>query len=991
MAFVYSIVSALLLVCLASSVVLPHSIIKSSFRLLALNPAHLRLEKMSWEDGDGLPEGKVFRLDTSVGEATVQTEYDINPDVLLPIRVDIDGISIGYVAPSADDLANYSTIASRSDVGSAIVLKGSKREHDVVAWMKARRPIRAEEVRVNLGVSMWEIVNSDLIALLPSADYARCCRVKERAVELGRIGFMFLQELKIADLFAVSATRVDALSITARHTEGQYLRACAISILCCAYPIQVPHSKEVVRRIANAALFKAFDASKEPIDLRLKENRKEHFPLKKNPGARNKTNVYLDEVWKSAVRAGYSIAHDFQARSGELAGRLSDDQAAGCLMLACAYDGVFDDPLGKAMCMVLRPDIAKNLNVVIKSLGLNGTLEGAMLCEGVSMQGRGGNPRDVREDWEYRLSHIGVATKTHSVDDDSIREAVREIISLELPDRVEFPTLEEHWGKRWLWCVNGTHSKSIERLYPQFTIVDKRFQKGEVHRRVFSENIAGEPITAWSGKSYFNLSLKLENGKTRTIYSGDTITYFAFDHLLSTVEKVWMGRRVILNPGVIGTYGMHRRIRRMHSHEQGIHVMLDYEDFNARHTIAYQKIVFEELCRATAYDEALGRKLIDSFDNMYLKHPDSGAFVKLMGTLMSGHRATSFVNSVLNYAYVRAVYPALKNMSSMHVGDDVYVRASNYGEAFELLHACKMAGLAMNPIKQSVGSHTAEFLRVAYTTKHCCGYLCRCISACICGNWIGELKLSKEEGLQTIVSHAWTISNRSNDSRLPLLLYISTRRMARVGGRLAEGLLDGTIGLGNGPSRYRDEHSYRAEVTYVKSNWEKRMEDELRNMGSKATTDYLNEHCHPIERFALGLVSGNIQTPMLKSSYSKTIAGWFRDEEVDKVRRVRVYQRPMREWFEVDNLWNLKIKRGVLTRYPLLNLIKGAIETDVLADLVDVAGGNSGLTGTELYEHAWGESYTGSAFRGRMSYGDASLLSKKCNYGLIETFYSCFV
>jgi hypothetical protein len=215
--------------------------------------------------------------------------------------------------------------------------------------------------------------------------------------------------------------------------------------------------------------------------------------------------------------------------------------------------------------------------------------------------------------------------------------------------------------------------------------------------------------------------------------------------------------------------------------------------------------------------------------------------------------------------------------------------------------------------------------------------------------------------------------------------------MARVGGRVAEGLLSGEVSLRQGPSRYRQDDSNFIDIKYRRRKWELEMEKDLRTMRNFATTDYVSEHATPIEVYALKNISNNITSSMMKSSYSKTIASWYRGEDIDRVERVRVYNKPVREWFDVDYIWNLKVKPGVLAGFPLLNLIRGNIETDLLADLVDAAGGNGGLQGTELYEHAWGEAYTGSTFRGRLSYSDASMLSKKCNFGLIETFYPCFV
>jgi hypothetical protein len=215
--------------------------------------------------------------------------------------------------------------------------------------------------------------------------------------------------------------------------------------------------------------------------------------------------------------------------------------------------------------------------------------------------------------------------------------------------------------------------------------------------------------------------------------------------------------------------------------------------------------------------------------------------------------------------------------------------------------------------------------------------------------------------------------------------------MARLGGLAMERILDGDTAVGQGPARYRSRHSNRIELKYRRRKWEKEMEKELKTMENKATTDYINEHCHPIEAYALKLISGDISTPMLKSSYSKTIAGWFKPEGVDILESAKVYERKVLEIIDMDWIWNYRVREGVLVKFPLLNLIKGNIDTAMLADLVDAAGGDGTLTGKELDEHAWGESYEGCAFNGRLSYADASVVSRKCNYMVVDVKYPCFV
>jgi hypothetical protein len=327
----------------------------------------------------------------------------------------------------------------------------------------------------------------------------------------------------------------------------------------------------------------------------------------------------------------------------------------------------------------------------------------------------------------------------------------------------------------------------------------------------------------------------------------------------------------------------------------------------------------------------------------------------------------------------------------MHVGDDVYIMAESYGQAFDVLRCCKAAGLAMNPVKQSVGSYTAEFLRVAYTSTCAYSYLCRSISACICGNWASEFRLSREEGMRSLLSHSWTLNNRSNSRELSQMLYLTTKRMARVGGRLADKLLDGETSFGNGPCRYRDAHASTCEIKYKRRPWEKEMDVALDTLASMATADYLGEHAHPIEIFGLKLVDGDITTPMMRASYGKTIAGWYRPETVDEIKSVRVYKKEVKGYIDIDSAWNRRRKKGVLEGYPLLNLIKGGIKGEVLRDLVNVAGGDATLNGQELFEHAWGESMQGCAVRGRMSFSDASAISRKIGNVLVDTYYSFYV
>ncbi len=96
---------------------------------------------------------------------------------------------------------------------------------------------------------------------------------------------------------------------------------------------------------------------------------------------------------------------------------------------------------------------------------------------------------------------------------------------------------------------------------------------------------------------------------------------------------------------------------------------MDYEDFNSAHTIDAQKIVVEELF--VGLEPKWHNWLIDSFDDIKVRDLQ-GEWRRVNGTLMSGHRMTSVINTILNAAYIRLVLgdELYLRIHSEHVGDD---------------------------------------------------------------------------------------------------------------------------------------------------------------------------------------------------------------------------------------------------------------------------------------------------------------------------------
>lgn len=198
--------------------------------------------------------------------------------------------------------------------------------------------------------------------------------------------------------------------------------------------------------------------------------------------------------------------------------------------------------------------------------------------------------------------------------------------------------------------MNGASSKDFNAFLPlQFSKIKK-----SLGRKAFIKNMADNPLSIWKGRSLVVPTQKLEHGKTRLILETDTLSYMAFEHLMGPIERNWMNRRIILDYSAGGHYGICKRVKHLVGCKT--RVKLDYDDFNSQHTHESIKTLFEELIAITGYDGYLGEMLIMSFLDCRVLF--KGKVVGYnAGTVASGHRCTTFINSVLNAPYCMCADP----------------------------------------------------------------------------------------------------------------------------------------------------------------------------------------------------------------------------------------------------------------------------------------------------------------------------------------------
>lgn len=599
------------------------------------------------------------------------------------------------------------------------------------------------------------------------------------------------------------------------------------------------------------------------------------LPAKAHPGAVGKVNVCYALVRGALATMDQSLYSEIKHYERHPAFRLLyNDQAAGVALYAFALKGVFRQPVRLALTLVLFPALAKDLTNVLKSLGANGVLHGALLCEADTIRGRAVGTVSLVDEAKSRSRRE--LLNVYEPDRKELADAIKAVLAEELPERyraTEWEDVDHFWARRSAHTANGAHH-------------DSRFQ---VNRRIASHNtrrsameqVEHNLITSWDAKCEYSASLKLEHGKSRALFSADTSSYYAFSHLLTTVERKWVGKRVLLDPGLGGTYGMVRRVKAAGT---GVYLMIDYTDFNAQHSLWAQQTVIRSVGETLAYPGELLDKLVSSFDNGTITVPlsrvEHNARVsrqyKIAGTLMSGHRATSFINSVLNRAYLLTVDKHFADVFALHVGDDVCCVCKTRHQAALLIAATMLSGVRINPVKQSVGEVTFEFLRTATSGATTYMYVARSISSFVSGNWTSMNVLNPMEALTTMARAAWTFENRTGCSGKGRIFgpFIS-HCCKMISDAEAAGIAAGTVSVNAGPVRYSGPVVKCIDVVADNSQATAQLRHKLARLDASArcaTNAYLRDCITKYDAVAMAVAERTPLAPMLRASYAKALA-----------------------------------------------------------------------------------------------------------------------
>lgn len=240
---------------------------------------------------------------------------------------------------------------------------------------------------------------------------------------------------------------------------------------------------------------------------------------------------------------------------------------------------------------------------------------------------------------------------------------------------------------------------------------------------------------------------KMEVGKLegRALYPANMLHYIVTSYVLFLAEKGAPMPNTRLNAVADQQLQDHWLWRETREYVFGL--MLDYANFNEQHEVEHMQMVIGELQYYYSKHDLLSDEMraafkwvIDSFDAIVFE--EGGKSHKFNHGLLSGWRCTSWVNSVLNVAYMDVIAQQVHALTGIRVltgaqsgGDDVAATTATLYDAVVVLRVGEAMGFEFKAIKQLMGSRYVEFYRLFVSSSGVRGSLCRMLGSAVSGQW----------------------------------------------------------------------------------------------------------------------------------------------------------------------------------------------------------------------------------------------------------------
>nr|UXL82807.1 RNA-dependent RNA polymerase [Conidiobolus adiaeretus totivirus 1] len=338
--------------------------------------------------------------------------------------------------------------------------------------------------------------------------------------------------------------------------------------------------------------------------------------------------------------------------------------------------------------------------------------------------------RDVGSvDWEAEKKNRVTPNLTDFTYNQIYRDALQLFTKTDgMKEKPRSLSWDKFWAARWQWSAAG----SIHSQYPKdlMHLPKDRELKNKFIALTLAENtdinkyLSRQPeLQAWS-------SVKYEWGKMRAIYGTDLTSYilahFAFYNCEDTLPSDFpVGTKA--RPSFVSA-------RVSSVLKNSIPLCIDFEDFNSQHSNEAMTAVIDAYIEAhkmhLTKEQILAAEWTkDSIMNTRVNdNMGTKTTYNSKGTLMSGWRLTTYMNSVLNYIYTKRIVKGnVSKMQSVHNGDDVLIGARNIRLITTALKNAKRHNVRLQRTKCAFGG-LAEFLRVDHMRGDHGQYLTRNIA-----------------------------------------------------------------------------------------------------------------------------------------------------------------------------------------------------------------------------------------------------------------------
>nr|UXL82809.1 RNA-dependent RNA polymerase [Conidiobolus adiaeretus totivirus 2] len=337
------------------------------------------------------------------------------------------------------------------------------------------------------------------------------------------------------------------------------------------------------------------------------------------------------------------------------------------------------------------------------------------------------------------------------------------------------------WDARWQWSASGSiHSQYLEDVKD---VPKARELKNKFIALILAEDTTidkyldrAPQLQAWS-------SVKYEWGKMRAIYGTDLTSYVLAHYAFYNCEDTLTGdfpvgkkaRPSYVSAKVAATL------------ENSIQLCIDFEDFNSQHSNQSMIEVIDAYIDANRHD--LDKDQIraaqwtkESILNTQI-HDNMGTKTTYdsKGTLMSGWRLTTYMNSVLNYIYTKMLTDGHHvRAKSIHNGDDVLLGVRNFEAVRNIVRRAEIYNIRLQRTKCAFGG-IAEFLRVDHMRGDYGQYLTRNIATVMHSRIESKIAINAVDVVQSMESRLTEYLQRGGVYRYAADLRLTYyRRMAPI-------------------------------------------------------------------------------------------------------------------------------------------------------------------------------------------------------------------